>query len=157
MLNSTSRSLMSDKSVVILGGLARRDRNRVRDFVLRLNAPLYAEPLSGLREDRALESIRVANERTLSRGGFDSLIRIGNVPTLRFWRDLDESQRDIRIINYSALPFTGLSRGEVHSLDALPDCQPVMRDDGFFARDRQMMTEVGRLLDEEPRSEPAIF
>jgi 2-succinyl-5-enolpyruvyl-6-hydroxy-3-cyclohexene-1-carboxylate synthase len=148
---------MSDKPVVIIGALHRRDRDRVRDFVLRLNAPVYAEPLSGLREDRALESIRVSNERMLSRGGFDSVIRIGSVPTLRFWRDLDESQRDTRIINYSALPFTGLSRGEVHSLDDLPDSRPGALDDGFFTRDRQMAIELGRILDSEPQSEPAMF
>jgi 2-succinyl-5-enolpyruvyl-6-hydroxy-3-cyclohexene-1-carboxylate synthase len=157
MSNSTSRLLMSDKPVVIIGGLHAGERDRVRDFVLRLNAPAYAEPLSGLREDPALQSILLWNERMLSRGPFDSVIRIGNVPTLRFWRDLDETQRDIRIINYSALPFTGLSRGEVHSLDALPDCRPGARDDAFFARDRQMATELGRILDEEPRSEPAMF
>jgi hypothetical protein len=30
-----------------------------------------------------------ASERMIRRGDFDSVIRIGNVPTLRFWRDLD--------------------------------------------------------------------
>jgi 2-succinyl-5-enolpyruvyl-6-hydroxy-3-cyclohexene-1-carboxylate synthase len=148
---------MSDKPVVIIGGLHRRDRDRVRDFVLRLNAPVYAEPLSGLREDPALQPILIWNERMLARGSFDSVIRIGNVPTLRFWRDLDETQRDIRIINYSALPFAGLSRGEMVSLNALPDWRPKARNDAFFARDRQMAAELGHILDEEPRSEPAMF
>jgi len=148
---------MSDNPVVIIGGLHAGERDRVRDFALRLNAPVYAEPLSGLREDPALQSILLWNERMLSRGPFDSVIRIGNVPTLRFWRDLDETQRDIRIINYSALPFAGLSRGELHSIDALPERPPRGRDEAFFARDRQMAAELARILDSEPQSEPAMF
>jgi 2-succinyl-5-enolpyruvyl-6-hydroxy-3-cyclohexene-1-carboxylate synthase len=148
---------MSDNPIVIIGGLRASERDQVRDFVLRLNAPAYAEPLSGLREDPALQSILLWNERMLSRGPFDSVIRIGNVPTLRFWRDLDETQRDIRIINYSALPFAGLSRGEMHSIDALPERPPRGCDEAFFARDRQMAGELARILDAEPRSEPAMF
>jgi 2-succinyl-5-enolpyruvyl-6-hydroxy-3-cyclohexene-1-carboxylate synthase len=148
---------MSDNPIVIIGGLRASDRERVRDFVLRLNAPAYAEPLSGLREDPALQSTLLWNERMLSRGPFNSVIRIGNVPTLRFWRDLDETQRDIRIINYSALPFAGHSRGEMHSIDALPEGPPRGRDEAFFARDRQMAGELARILDSEPQSEPAMF
>lgn len=148
---------MSDNPVVIIGGLHPGERDRVRDFALRLDAPVYAEPLSGLREDPALQSILLWNERMLSRGPFDSVIRIGNVPTLRFWRDLDETQRDIRIINYSALPFVGLSRGELHPIDPLPERPPRGRDEAFFARDRQMAAELGRILDSEPQSEPAMF
>jgi hypothetical protein len=41
---------------------------------------------------------------------FDSVIRIGNVPTLRFWRDLDSSS--INVTHYSDLPFAGMTRGE---------------------------------------------
>src|SRR5579884_2895588 len=74
--------------LILVGALAAKHRDRVRDFCLRANRPVYAEPLSGLREDPLLEPILVRNERMLSRGKFDSVIRIGNVPTLRFWRDL---------------------------------------------------------------------
>src|SRR5437899_6856325 len=152
-----SPSSMSDRPLVLIGGLAPGDRGRVRAFALLLNAPVFAEPLSGLREDPALAGLLIRNERMLTRGGFDSVIRIGNVPTLRFWRDLEETQRDLRIIHYSALPFVGLSRGEVRPIGELPNCRPHPSDDAFFERDRRMATEFDRLLDQEAQSELAMI
>src|SRR5450432_3089046 len=139
---------MSEKPLILIGGLARGDRDRVREFVLRLNAPVYAETLSGLREDAELESLILRNERILEQAGFTRVIRIGNVPTLRFWRDLDETLRDLPLANYSALPFRGLSRGDVHGLDDLPrDAKRVERDDELFARDREYSERLDRILE----------
>ena len=145
--------------LVILGGLTTPDRLRVREFVLALNAPVYAEPVSGLREDPALQHLLItAGERMISHGDFDSVIRIGNVPTLRFWRDLDESRRDLPLISFSGLPFTGCSRGDVHPLETLPpDVTPVERDERFFADDRERAAAIARILDDEPESELAMF
>src|SRR5439155_19062563 len=96
------------RPLVILGGLAAADRARARDFVLKLAAPVYAEPLSGLREDPAVAHLTItAGERMLGRADADGVIRIGNVPALRFWRDLDESRRDLPVVSYSRLPFAG--------------------------------------------------
>lgn len=149
---------MSDKPLVLIGGLARDQRDRVRQFALRLNAPVYAEPLSGLREDRELEPLLLRNERLLASLGFSRVIRIGNVPTLRFWRDLDEKLRDVPLVNYSALPFRGLSRGEVQSLDELPrHVKPVERDETCFARDRELSERLDRILEVEPESELALI
>ena len=146
------------RPLVILGGLDPADRARVRDIAIALNAPIYAEPLSGLREDSALKHLLItAGERMIGRGGFDGVIRIGNVPTLRFWRDLDESRRDLPLVSFSALPFTGCSRGEVHPLEALPDdVTPRQRDERFFAEDRDRAATIARILDDEPQSELAM-
>lgn len=144
-----------EKPLLLIGGLAADDRNRVREFALQWNAPVYAEPLSGLREDEALRELLVLNERSLSRGGFDGVIRIGNVPTLRFWRDLDRS--DLGLVCFSRLRFPGMSRGEVHPIDALPEVQACVRDEAFFARDREQRARFEALLDDEPESELAIF
>ena len=103
--------------LILIGGLAARHRDRVRDFCLRSNALVYAEPLSGLREDPQIDHLRIRNERMLSRAKFDRVIRIGNVPTLRFWRDLDKAATDVA--HYSGLPFAGLTRGEVRGIEAL--------------------------------------
>ena len=46
--------------------VARQIVERVRDFALRLNAPVYAEALSGLREDPELPLI-TAGERMIAR------------------------------------------------------------------------------------------
>ncbi|HEX3070801.1 MAG TPA: thiamine pyrophosphate-binding protein [Thermoanaerobaculia bacterium] len=156
-------SVPARKPLVLLGGLdprdRDRDRDRVRDFAIKLNAPIYAEPLSGLREDPALEHLVItAGERMIGRGDFDGVIRIGNVPTARFWRDLDESRRDLPLVSFSALPFTGCSRGEVHPIEALPvDMKPRARDENFFAADREQAAAIARILDAEPQSELALI
>jgi 2-succinyl-5-enolpyruvyl-6-hydroxy-3-cyclohexene-1-carboxylate synthase len=125
--------------------------------MIKLNAPVYAEPLSGLREDPALRHLLItAGERMIGRGEFDSVIRIGNVPTLRFWRDLDQSRRDLPLISFSALPFTGCSRGEVHPIDSLPGVTPCPRDERFFDDDRTRAAAIAQILDDEPDSELAM-
>jgi 2-succinyl-5-enolpyruvyl-6-hydroxy-3-cyclohexene-1-carboxylate synthase len=140
-----------------MGGLHERHHLAVRSFAEKLNAPIYAEPLSGLREEPALQHLLITGgERMIARGNFDSVIRIGNVPALRFWRDLDESRRDLPLINFSDLPFTGCSRGEVHPIEALPDLKPRRRDEQFFAEDRERAASIQRILDDEPQSELAM-
>ena len=147
----------NDRPLVLIGGLAPDDRDRVREFALRLNAPVYAEALSGLREDADLAALHLRNERLLGRAGFTRVIRIGNVPTLRFWRDLDEKFSGVPVVSYSALPFRGLSRGDVHALEELPrSVSPVDRDEDLFARDRDLAERLDRILDVEPESELAL-
>jgi 2-succinyl-5-enolpyruvyl-6-hydroxy-3-cyclohexene-1-carboxylate synthase len=152
-------ALPGSHPLVILSGLHESERTAVRDFATKLNAPIYTEPLSGLREDPALAHLLItAGERMIGRGDFDGVIRIGNVPTLRFWRDLDESRRDLPLISFSALPFTGCSRGEVFPLEALPsDITPCERDERFFNDDRDRAAAIAQILDEEPASELAMF
>ena len=152
-------SAFAEHPLVIVGGLHEHDRDRVRDFAIALNAPVYAEPLSGLREDPALAHLLItAGERMIGRGDFDGVIRIGNVPTARFWRDLDESRRDLSLISFSALPFTGCSRGVVHPIEALPvDVTPRERDEQFFKADHEQAAAIERILDAEPQSELALL
>jgi 2-succinyl-5-enolpyruvyl-6-hydroxy-3-cyclohexene-1-carboxylate synthase len=139
--------------LVLIGGLHPARRAEVREYVLRLGAPVYAEPLSGLREDPALRQLLVLNERSL--GGARSVLRVGSVPTLRYWRDLDEKYRDVEVTHVTDLPFAGLPRGEI--LSALPttyDPRPTTFD---FAKDLQLHARVEAILDAEPQSEQAIF
>ncbi|MDQ3281889.1 MAG: hypothetical protein M3Q69_10810, partial [Acidobacteriota bacterium] len=150
---SRAAALPPHSRLIIVGGLAPQHRERVREFVRNANVPTYAEPLSGLREDASLPLI-TSGERMIARAQFDSVIRIGNVPTLRFWRDLEE--RDIPVTHFSDLPFAGLTRGEVHPLDGLPHIQDA-RDEEFFARDREQAARFAEILDSEPHSELAMF
>src|SRR5688572_1188963 len=136
------------RPLVFIGGLAAKHRDRVRDLVQ--NAAVHAEPLSGLREHSSI----TAGERMIARGNFDGVIRIGNVPTLRFWRDLETM--DLPVAHYSDLPFAGLTRGDVRPLDGLPLISSE-RDDAFFAQDRDMRARFESILDEEPQSELAMI
>ena len=144
------------RPVVLIGGLHQRDRDRVREFIHALNAPVYAEALSGLRQD-ANELMITGGERMIGRGAFDGVVRIGGVPTLRFWRDLDESMKHLPLISFSDSPFAGLSRGELKSIDDLPVVRPRERDQAFFDEDRRIASEISRILDDEPQSELAML
>ncbi|HVS31058.1 MAG TPA: hypothetical protein VMS98_06355 [Thermoanaerobaculia bacterium] len=145
------------RPVVIIGGLAQEHRGWVREFAITLHAPVYAEATSGLREDEALASLAITSgERMLPRGGFDGVIRIGGVPTLRFWRDLDDSLREVPVVSYSAVPFSGSSRGELHPMERLPRPAPRDRDEAFFAADREQAARIAAILDAEPLSELAM-
>ena len=137
-------------ALAIIGGLAPADRPRVRELVAK--ATVYAEPLSGLREE--LAGITIHNERTLHRGTFDEVIRIGNVPTFRYWRDLET--REVPVTHYSRLPFTGLTRGAIHSLDELPPLEG-RRDEALYAFDREQSSRFASILDNEPESELAMI
>lgn len=139
--------------LILIGGLAQRHRDRVREYCLRSNRAVYAEPLSGLREDSQLDRLLVRNERMLGRGKFDRVIRIGNVPTLRFWRDLDSGGAAVE--HYSDLPFAGLTRGAVRAVDQLK-AERGSIDEEFLACDRQKSAQFAKLLDEEPQSELAM-
>jgi len=149
--NLATSQPFTQRPLLLLGGLDARDRERVKEFVLKLGAPVYAEPLSGLREDPDIAHLVItAGERMIARGRPDGVIRVGNVPALRFWRDLDESRRELPVISYSRLPFAGLSRGEVRSLDELPEISApwTLPDD--------KTADIQRILDDEPQSELAM-
>ena len=132
------------RPLVVLGALKPEHRAFVQS---RIHAPVYAEPLSGLREDPDLPLI--PSERMLARGGFDAVVRVGNIPTLRFWRDLETM--DLPVVHFSDLPFPGLTRGEVYPIEALPEIhgEPLERTD-FEER-------FDEILNEEPRSELAMI
>jgi len=70
---------------------------------------VWAEATSGLRESAALgdESIRL--ERHVAALEPRQVLRIGGVPSLRFWRDL-EDRPDVAVMSVGRRPFSGLAR-----------------------------------------------
>ena len=150
--------VLSRKPLVIVGALAEGDRARVLEFIRQLGAPVFAEALSGLREEESLANLRIqSGERILARGGFDGVVRIGAVPALRFWRDLEESRREVPVAHFARLPFAGMTRGEVRAIDALPKPSRRDRDEAFFEADTRLAAAIEQLLADESQSEPAIF
>ncbi|HET7710547.1 MAG TPA: thiamine pyrophosphate-binding protein [Thermoanaerobaculia bacterium] len=147
------------RPVVIASGLTMGRRDMVRDFIRRLNAPLYAEPTSGLREDPLLSDLAItAGDRMLHRGSFDGVIRIGGVPAIRFWRDLEESRSDLPVMHFSDAPFRGLTRGKVYSLKSLARLEvPAIAADRLIDDDRLMARRIAEILDSEPQSELAMI
>lgn len=102
--------------LVVVGSLAPDDRAAVLKFLLELNAPVYLESLSGLREEKLLFPHKITQPNQLfacaTQAGYpiDSVLRIGGMPTFRPWRDLDE-RTDIQVCSLSPQPFSGLCEG----------------------------------------------
>jgi 2-succinyl-5-enolpyruvyl-6-hydroxy-3-cyclohexene-1-carboxylate synthase len=106
----------AQRPAVLVAGLSPADAAAIKPLLLALRAPVIAEATSNLWSpplyDLALASLLLpASDTTLSRLKPDHLLRIGSVPTSRFWRDL-EDRPDLPVINLSRAPLPGLARKE---------------------------------------------
>ena len=74
--------------VVMIGGLEPDEQEEVFHFCRDLGAPLVAEATSGLRE--ALYALAIHDaDRVLRAKPPGKILRLGDVPSSRFWRDLE--------------------------------------------------------------------
>jgi 2-succinyl-5-enolpyruvyl-6-hydroxy-3-cyclohexene-1-carboxylate synthase len=101
--------------LVIVGALPLACREAAIHYLLHLNAPVYAEALSGIREDPRLDHLRIKCAERIwnfsAQHGYpiDGILRLGGVPTVRLWRDLEHRAGEILICSISEHPFSGLS------------------------------------------------
>jgi 2-succinyl-5-enolpyruvyl-6-hydroxy-3-cyclohexene-1-carboxylate synthase len=154
--------------LVLLGALdTARDREDAQAFCVRLGAPVLAESSSHLKPalgDLLLRGGESAARRAFDEGLFDSVVRIGDVPSFRIWRDL-EIRWDVPVVSASRRPWSGLTRAVHH--DVPPGCPlsgrlpelppfPVERRQGVSAWDRDAAAAIEGALAEFPKSEPAL-
>jgi 2-succinyl-5-enolpyruvyl-6-hydroxy-3-cyclohexene-1-carboxylate synthase len=160
--------------LVLVGGLQDDDSASALEFCRRLGAPVVAEASSHVRTELGPLLLR-AGDASVARGfasrAFDSVIRIGDVPSFRVWRDLDVSL-DQPVLSVSRKPWRGLTRG-VH-LQVPAGERLLAFADQFVAADRtehgvwpggrpellewdrRVSAATERLLQAFPRSEPAV-
>lgn len=155
--------------LVVVGQLGAEERPAVERFLSKLGAPVYLEALSGLRESAALEPWKIhVGDRLLARAAktgypVDGVLRIGGVPTHRFWRDLEDRGAGLPVLSVSRLPFSGLGRpsslacGDVACrLESFP-LGETSDAAALLGEDRALQKDLIRLLQEEPTSEPGAF
>jgi 2-succinyl-5-enolpyruvyl-6-hydroxy-3-cyclohexene-1-carboxylate synthase len=116
--SSTAVQKITDP-VVVVGRLTEEQVEVVVPYLVRWNAPVYAEGISQLRGDPRLKHLLLSGgEKSVEKAFMDyraaSVIRLGGVPTLRFWRDLEKSLAHIPVYSISELDFGGLSRSHRH-------------------------------------------
>lgn len=156
----------SHRPLVIVGTLTAADRDPVAAFLTGLGAPVYAEPTSGLREHAPLAPLLLrSGEQGVAAIGCDGVLRIGGVPTLRVWRDLDLGTPDVPVCSVSALPFPGMTRGTLvvgapgSTLSAVTGEARAdaawCRD--LLARDAARDARIAGLWRSEPAAEPALI
>ncbi len=149
---------LGDRSemVAFVGDLAADDKESVAGFLKQLGIPTWFEAISGLREYHDLADQRISIESDLAEMKFSKVLRIGGVPSLRFWRDL-ETRDDIAVFSICPTQYPGLSekrdlyqtqQGWVQHLTGL-------RGMGILPMIRS--GRIDRSLKKHPVSEPAVI
>lgn len=148
--------------VVILGGLEPDDREEVWHFLKELGAPVLADTTSGLRE--VLGSLALIDgDRLLKENPPAHILRIGEVPTGRFWRDL-ENLPQVKVVSISRTGFAGLAReselvrGDIsRCVKALGDITHLGDTMDYFRSAASKRGRVSELLESLPESEPGMI
>jgi len=153
------------QAFVILGELSQDEAALVKSFLLRTKIPFYAESLSQLSGDPDLATYSLSSSEILVKKAFqqklfDSVLRIGGIPTLRFWRDLEAEFSQIPVINFSDRPFSGLSRtSQLFSLSSLSEIHFENEDRAgwvdFKSKIHELQKKKLALLEKYPLSEPS--
>jgi 2-succinyl-5-enolpyruvyl-6-hydroxy-3-cyclohexene-1-carboxylate synthase len=165
-LSATQKRKLA-RPFVIVGGLRPQYRPAVVAFLENLQVPIYAEAISGLRGEPRLQGKLLSNGDSLAGRCFDSglcetVLRLGSVPTLRFWRDLEGRFVKVPVHSVSEEEWSGLSRPVHHLLGfhrlQQIEVQPLREEDFEKIGDWDDDEEVGKesLIQRYPRSEVAL-
>lgn len=158
---------------VILSGMSDEAAQIAKRLVLHFGWLHYAEAPSQLRGDPELRHLQVqSGDKILPfafrKAGFQSVLRFGSVPTLRFWRDLEYEFKSLPVLNLGETPYSGLSRscqtaslfsfGKMFEGDKSKfswaqksDCQTALRTE-----DDRRQKQLFALFEKHPLSEPAM-
>lgn len=165
--SSTQSPPQVKRPLVVIGPL--RTQTWRAEWTQRLKSwgvPLYVESLSGLAGHPDLRALSLqggdlAISELVRQGHFESIIRVGGVPTLRLWRDLEERHRELPVLVFADTPFSGLARG-VQFQGGLQDLSsvkiaPVSTEwwQQIQVADQFRYTKKMNLLKAYPDSEPA--
>lgn len=94
--------------VVLLGGLEPADQDPILWLLEQLGAPVLADATSGLRE--ALGDLALSDgDNLLKQYPPACVLRIGDIPTGRFWRDLEDLP-DIMVYSLTRTGYSGLAK-----------------------------------------------
>lgn len=151
--------------LVLVSSLDDSEAKALAPWLASLNCPLYLEAVSQLRGHKNLQEFSLhAGERILltpeCQHATDGILRIGGVPTPRFWRDAETGDRPI--LHISRLLFPGMERVKtvvplVHFFALADRYSPSGgKNDALFARDRKAAAKLDELLHAEPHSEAAL-
>ncbi len=157
---------------VILGALNPADVESVCNFLLRLSVPILAEASSQLREDPRLSHLRLKssgagmfNQGSTAR--FDSVIRIGGIPSGSGWgRATAMNPTEMKILSISGSPFSGSHRSElihVAPRELFPQCDAFVptfdigAHKALFEFDERIHHCMLELFRDEPRAEESLI
>lgn len=154
------------KPLVILSTIPEKSRESVITFLSRLQAPIYAEGISGLRSHPTLKHFILKSGERILHQLLDEkvctgILRVGGVPTIRLWRDLEDKRVELPVFSFGFNHYTGLSRSIPH-FDDLEDLGRIEIDTPqtlpteWMKKDLKMTEILSGLLEKHPMAEPAI-
>ena len=152
------------KPLLLVGELKLMEKPAVKDILTHYRGLFYTEPLSGLEAwpQRLVSGEKILNY-ALEKKEIDGVIRLGGIPRIRFWRDLEK--RNIPVLNFSSPPFyAGLARFSFNQpllgrLDLLKSYLVSLKDfgDNIKAFDKIQMEKWKSILEAYPQSEEFWF
>lgn len=151
------------KPLIIISQIQPEQKKTVIEFIKKTNAPVYLEALSLLRNDESISGwVLKSSDRVINKLFKDqiceSVIRIGGVPTLRFWRDLENEFKDIPVFNFTDLQFSGLAKSSHNfSIDfsmATENFDELNKKDEYFKKDLILQNLKKDLIKKFSNSEP---
>lgn len=134
------------RPVVLAAGLSQEEALAARPLLLSLRAPVLAEATSQLWSPPVYDAelaplLRPATDAQYRQLQPDAVLRLGAVPALRAWRDLEQAEA-MAVRSFSRSGFSGLARqvnSEAHRWEALPRqapaCLPWVREETVEAED----------------------
>jgi 2-succinyl-5-enolpyruvyl-6-hydroxy-3-cyclohexene-1-carboxylate synthase len=151
------------RPLILVSSLTGAEAHALAPWLASVECPLYLEAVSQLRGHRNLQEFSLhSGERILltpeCRAACDGVLRIGGVPTPRFWRECE----DWNTLHVSSVNLPGLANGSpVVPLDLFTSiCTDFAPRAGaaekLFQRDRTASEELEKLLHSEPRSEAGL-
>lgn len=145
--------------LVLIGDLLPGREEEAAAQALAAGGLIWAEASSGLRDHPALRGRLLSGSESLLRKlPVQQVVRIGGVPSCRFWRDL-EDRSGIPVVNVGAGNCPGLARGGVvvpsWSDDLLGDL-PVGNAEAALTADAELRETFQMLCAQYPESEPAL-
>jgi 2-succinyl-5-enolpyruvyl-6-hydroxy-3-cyclohexene-1-carboxylate synthase len=146
---------------LILGPMDNQQSQIVLSLINQMQVPVYPEVLSQLRGQLKNQ----INEETLNagvaKGMIQSLIRVGGVPTVRLWRDLEAKFRNIPVCSFYDLPLSGLGRPSDFALgiENLITISELKNNhlDGIITENHKSQNKLMALLEQLPQSECGLI
>ena len=155
----------SQKPLLLIGSLEKEERPLIKSLLQSYKGLAYIEPLSNLQTafSKKLLSGDQILQYALKHKHIDGVIRLGGVPRVRFWRDLEKS--NIPVAHFSSPPFyPGLTRLLLNfpllpSLNILKDFLSSIESFGESLKDfdQKQCEKLKNLIKEHPQSEEHWF
>ncbi len=167
MVDEIQKFCTEYRPVVILSTLPEKSKDPVMTFLKNLRAPIYAEGISGIKNNPALKELFIQSGEMMVNHLLDNkictaVLRIGGVPTCRTWRDLEDKRKDLPVLSIGFNHYTGISREVTHYTDiddlGRVEVSPIAIDPTEYQnKDKKNRLELVRLFEKYPRSEPSLI